>query len=90
MTKAFVLIAVVFSELERNIISQRVKSGMQNAITRGKKIGRPKVSIDNISPAFYKYYPQHLNSAINISEFSRISGISRTTIYKYIRILNEK
>lgn len=32
----------VFSEMERDIISQRVKSGMENARVKGHKIGRPK------------------------------------------------
>ena len=31
----------VFSELEQNMISQRVKSGMQNARAKCKTIGRP-------------------------------------------------
>ena len=49
----------VFAELERNLISQRVKSGMQNAKTKGKKIGRPAVSAEDIPSVFYKHNPKH-------------------------------
>ena len=41
MTEGMLKMMGVFSELERNIISQRVKSGMQNAKAKGVTIGRP-------------------------------------------------
>jgi len=85
MTKAFLQISGVFSELERDMISQRVKSGMANAKLNGKKLGRPKTDLDNIPQIFYKYYPQYANKSINLSEFAKLCGMSRTTIYKYIR-----
>ena len=40
MTEGMLKMMGVFSELERNIISQRVKSGMQNAKAKGKSIGK--------------------------------------------------
>ena len=70
---------------ERNIISQRVKSGIKNA--KGKKVGRPKTSKDNISEKFWKYYAQYQSGQINISELSRLLKRSRSTIYKYIKII---
>ncbi len=59
MTNAFLQIAGVFAELERNMISQRVKSGMANAKAKGAKIGRPGTSKDDIPPAFFRHYPQY-------------------------------
>ncbi|MEX1308770.1 MAG: recombinase family protein [Eubacteriales bacterium] len=88
MTKAFLQIAGVFSELERNMIRQRVKSGMKNAIAKGKTIGRPKTNANTIPNIFYKYYPQYKNRRINLSEFARLSDLSRTSIYKYLKVLN--
>ena len=41
MTEGMLKMMGVFSELERNMISQRVKSGMENAKAKGKTIGRP-------------------------------------------------
>ena len=52
MTEGMLKMMGVFSELERNIISQRVKSGMQNAKIKGKKIGRPQVTAENIPNIF--------------------------------------
>jgi DNA invertase Pin-like site-specific DNA recombinase len=34
------------AELERGLIVERVKAGLRNARTKGKRLGRPKVSID--------------------------------------------
>lgn len=76
----------VFAEMERDIISQRVKSGMQNAKAKGKKIGRPETTSDSLPDKFWKYYNQYQNKQINISEFSRLMDCSRASIYKYIKI----
>jgi DNA invertase Pin-like site-specific DNA recombinase len=51
----------VFAEIERNIISQRVKSGIKNAKAKGKILGRPKSNKENIPISFYKYYPDYKN-----------------------------
>jgi DNA invertase Pin-like site-specific DNA recombinase len=34
------------AELERSLISERVKAGLRNATAKGKHIGRPKVALD--------------------------------------------
>ena len=87
MNKGMVLMWAVFAELERDIISERIKSGMKNARAKGKKLGRPQVTIDNLPSNFLKYYPMLSNGSINISEMSRLSGLSRPSIYKYLKII---
>lgn len=89
MTNAFLQMSGVFAELERNMISQRVKSGMANAKAKGKAIGRPKTSSDDIPSLFLKHYPSYKNKNINVSEFARLCGMSRTTIYKYIKLVEK-
>lgn len=37
MTEGMIMMWSVFAEMERNIISQRVKSGMANAAAKGKR-----------------------------------------------------
>ena len=59
MTEGMLKMMGVFSEIERNIISQRVKSGMDNAKSKGKKIGRPTITADDIPSVFYKHYPKY-------------------------------
>ena len=87
MTEGMLKMMGVFAELERNIISQRVKSGMQNAKAKGKKIGRPSVSAEDIPSIFYKHYPKYKKGEINKKEFSRLCKVSYPTIYKYLNIV---
>ncbi len=86
MTEGMVKMWGVFSEMERNIISQRVKSGLKNAIAKGKKIGRPQTTKNSLPDKFWKYYQLHKDGTINITEMSRMLGCTRATIYKYIKI----
>lgn len=87
MTNAFLQITGVFAELERNIISQRVKSGMANAAAKGKDIGRPTTTADDIPGIFYKHYPKYKNGELNKKELSRLCALSYPTIYKYLSIV---
>jgi DNA invertase Pin-like site-specific DNA recombinase len=86
MTEGMVKMWGVFAEMESNIISQRVKSGMKNAAAKGKQIGRPETTKDNLPDKFWKYYQMYKTRSINISEMARIMNCSRTSIYKYITI----
>ena len=87
MTNAFIQMSGVFAELELMIIRARVKSGMQNAAAKGAKIGRPQVTKEDIPQIFYRHYPAYKSKQLNISEFARVCNLSRTTVYKYISLL---
>ena len=90
MTNAFVQMSGVFAELELMMIRDRVKSGMENAKLKGSRIGRPQVTKDNIPSLFYKHYPSYKNGVLNLSEFSKVTNLSRPTIYKYLSLLGDK
>ena len=87
MSQAFIQMSAVFAELELSIIRARVKSGMQNAKAKGKRVGRPQTTKDDIPAAFYKHYPLFAAKKMNVSEFARLCGLSRPTVYKYLRLL---
>lgn len=87
MTNAFIQMSGVFAELELRIIRERVRSGMANAKAKGAKIGRPRATADDIPQVFYRHYPSYQNGQLNLSEFARVCGMSRTTIYKYIKMM---
>ena len=87
MTEGMLKMMGVFSELERNMISQRVKSGMQNAKAKGRKIGRPATTAEDIPSVFYKHYPKYKKGEINKAEFSRLCELSYPTIYKYLKFV---
>ena len=86
MTEGMVKMWGVFAEMERNIISQRVRSGMKNAAAKGKQIGRPETTKDTIPDKFWKYYHMYKAGSINISEMSHIMNCSRASVYKYMKI----
>jgi DNA invertase Pin-like site-specific DNA recombinase len=44
--KAMFTIAGAMAELERELIRQRVKNGLQKARERGKRLGRPRIDVD--------------------------------------------
>ena len=87
MSEAFLQMAGVFSQLELAMIRTRVRSGMENARAKGKQIGRPQVSKEDIPATFLRHYPAHKNGQLNISELARVCDISRTTAYKYKALL---
>ena len=87
MSEAFLQMAGVFSQLELSMIRERVRSGMANAKAKGKQIGRPQVTKDSVPAIFLRHYPAYKSGHLNISEFSRVCDLSRTTIYKYISLL---
>ena len=89
MTEGMLKMMGVFAELERNIISERVKSGLQNARAKGKVIGRHKTKANDIPITFYKYYPKFKNKEINKTEFAKLSELSYPSIYKYLKIVEK-
>lgn len=84
---AFFTIIGAIAQLERELISERVKNGLKNAIAKGKKVGRPKTrpsqAIMNLHSENYSY-----------REISKILGISHMAVSReiksYQRNLNHK
>lgn len=87
MSEAFLQMAGVFSQLELAMIRSRVRSGMANAKAKGKQIGRPQITADSIPAIFLRHYPAFKNGQLNVSELARVCDLSRTTVYKYIDLL---
>ena len=87
MSEAFLQMAGVFSQLELSMIRARVRSGMENAKAKGKQIGRPQVTADDVPSGFLRHYPAYKRGQLNVSELARVCNISRTTAYKYIGLL---
>ena len=87
MSEAFLQMAGVFSQLELAMIRARVKSGMANAKAKGKQIGRKPTTKDDIPAIFYKHYPSYAAGKLNVSELARVCGLSRPTVYKYLKLI---
>ena len=87
MSEAFLQMAGVFSQLELAMIRARVKSGMENAKAKGKRIGRPITTKEDIPAVFFKHYAIFMEGKMNVSELARICGLSRPTVYKYLKMM---
>ena len=87
MSEAFLQMAGVFSQLELSMIRSRVRSGMANAKAKGKRIGRPQVGKEDIPANFLRHYPAFKSGTLNVSELARVCDLSRTTVYKYLSLL---
>lgn len=77
----------LINEIQRLLIVSVVKEGL--AANREKRIigGRPKTNKESIPDIFYKYYPMYKSGKLNKVEFSKLPGLSRSSIYKYIDIV---
>ena len=87
MSQAFIQMSAVFAELELSIIRARVRSGIANAKAKGKKVGRPHLTKEDIPASFMKHYPALVEWKMNVSELARVCGISRPTVYKYMKMV---
>ena len=87
MTKAFLQMSGIFAELELSMIRARVKSGMAAARAKGRQIGRKPTAKADIPAAFYRHYPAYASGQLNVSELARVCGLSRPTVYKYLRLI---
>jgi len=87
MSEAFLQMAGVFSQLELAMIRARVRSGMANAASKGARIGRPQMTADDLPATFLRHYPAFKKGQLNVSELARVCVLSRTTVYKYIDLL---
>jgi len=71
------------SQFERDLISQRTLEGLAAARARGRKGGRPKKD-DKIIKLALKMYQEKTYS---ISEITKATGVSKTTIYRYVSLV---
>lgn len=87
MTEGMLKMMGVFSELERNMISQRVKSGVANARAKGKVVGRPTVTIDKVPQKVKDNYELYVNGTFTKTDYAKICNISRPTLDKYLSVI---
>jgi len=87
MTEGMIKMMGVFSEMERNLTVERVRSGIRNAKSKGVKLGRPRMTAGDIPKKTLEYFEMYQTGQINKSEFARLCAVSKPTAYKYIALL---
>ncbi len=90
MTNAFIMITGVFAELERNMIIDRVSSGMANAKAKGVRLGRPCLTVDKVPQKVKTLFERYRNKQLSKTEYAKLCDISRPTLNKYIALLTDK
>ena len=83
MTEGMLKMMGVFAEIERNLITERVKSGLENAKSKGKKLGRPRV--EETPKCIKRNLHLYEQGKITKAELARLCNISRPTLDKYLR-----
>lgn len=78
MGKAMFGVISIISELERELISERVKNGLKNAIAKGKKVGRPKTRPSQSILALH-------SEAYSYREISKLLGISHMAVSREVK-----
>jgi len=69
----FTIISAV-AQLERDIIAERVKAGLRRAKENGKKLGRPKSSVDT------EKIRRLRSKGLSLRAIAKETGVSRTTV----------
>ena len=86
-TQGQLMMLGLINEIQRLLIVSAVKEGLAASREKGIIGGRPRTIKENIPDIFYKYYPMYKSGQLNKVEFSKITGLSRSSIYKYIDIV---
>lgn len=69
------------AELERDIIAERTRAGLQAARARGRNGGRPQIDKKKVSIALDLYHAGNMS----VSEIEKQTGVSKATLYRYLK-----
>jgi DNA invertase Pin-like site-specific DNA recombinase len=92
-SKVLAFAFAISAEIERDLISQRTKQALARCKAEGMKLGRPRGS--HSAPRLHKLHRHRrqltalLAQGCTISEVARHFKVSRTTIYSYLRYLEQ-
>ena len=73
------------SQFERELIRERTMEGLASARARGRMGGRPGKDKKIVEQALTLYD----SKAYSVDEISKTTGISRATLYKYVKLRKE-
>src|SRR5580692_7502933 len=79
--RAMVVIVGAVAELERNLITERVRAGMRRARLEGRQIGRAPLNIDRHRVV------QDRSSGMSLTQVARKHRISRASVCRFMRLL---
>jgi len=89
MTEAMLMMMAVFSEMERRMTIDRIKSGLAHARAKGVRLGRPKATPKDLPSKVMEMWPIYKRGFLSKTDYANVCGVSRPTIYKYIAMLTD-
>lgn len=79
--EALYYITAAYAQLERGILAERVRAGMERARRQGRRLGRPGgTHREGFSERWRELVPQISAGAVSRRRAARLLGVSRTTI----------
>jgi len=76
----------LFSEIERDLISERTKEGLKRARAEGKLLGRPKGTLGKSKlNGKEKEIEKYIELGVNKTNIARIFGVGWTTLNNFIK-----
>jgi DNA invertase Pin-like site-specific DNA recombinase len=75
----------VLAEFERDVIRERTRAGLAAARARGRRGGRPKAAALNTEKKVTLAQRLYEDKSNTIDDICRVLGVSRATLYRYIR-----
>jgi len=85
MFKFMLTILGAMAEMERELTLERIREGIAKVKIYGTKTGRPVGRPPRQIPAnFKKYYTIWKDGELTATDFAKVVGVSRPTLYKYI------
>ena len=84
-TKIQTTLFSLFAELERDLISERTKEGLQVARAKGRLLGRPKGPGKTKLDGKENEIKGYLDKGLNITNIARLIGVSRSTLAYFVK-----
>jgi DNA invertase Pin-like site-specific DNA recombinase len=86
--KVMVTMFGLFSEIERDLISERTKLGLAAARAKGKQLGRPKGTYNSRLDGREKEIKELLKKKVSKASIAKIMEISKTALHSFIKTRN--
>lgn len=84
MFKPILLTLVGFAEMERELLRERIRSGLDTARRNGKKLGRPEGKTETTADILAKYpkVVKELRAGTSVRKAAKICDVSANTVQK--------
>jgi DNA invertase Pin-like site-specific DNA recombinase len=79
--KAMFRMLAVLAEMERELIVERTRAGLQAARKRGRVAGRPRVDGKAVDKALKLYKSKEYS----VAEITEMTGVSKATLYRRLK-----